>query len=100
VEANHFILKQDHPFFLGLQAHPEFCSRPLNPSPPFLGLVAAACGQSVLVEQLKVQEETFVPPHPSHAMLSEAQIRNNGEPIPDEIPTPAKKGDATAAVEV
>ncbi|NXD32383.1 PYRG synthase, partial [Spelaeornis formosus] len=35
---------EDHPFFIGLQAHPEFCSRPLNPSPPFLGLVAAACG--------------------------------------------------------
>jgi CTP synthase len=31
-----------HPFFLGTQAHPELTSRPLRPSPMFLGLVAAA----------------------------------------------------------
>eukprot|EP01120_Amphizonella_sp_Union-15-10_P010403 TRINITY_DN4150_c0_g1_i1.p1 TRINITY_DN4150_c0_g1~~TRINITY_DN4150_c0_g1_i1.p1 ORF type:complete len:568 (-),score=81.13 TRINITY_DN4150_c0_g1_i1:125-1828(-) len=31
-----------HPFFLGVQYHPEFKSRPLRPSPPFLGLVKAA----------------------------------------------------------
>lgn len=32
----------DHPFFIGLQAHPEFRSRPMRPSPPFAGFVAAA----------------------------------------------------------
>mmetsp|Transcript_18961 Transcript_18961/g.25711 ORF Transcript_18961/g.25711 Transcript_18961/m.25711 type:complete len:109 (+) Transcript_18961:15-341(+) len=31
-----------HPFFFGLQAHPEYKSRPLQPSPPFLGLIRAA----------------------------------------------------------
>jgi CTP synthase (UTP-ammonia lyase) len=31
-----------HPFFLAVQYHPEFRSRPGNPSPPFLGLVRAA----------------------------------------------------------
>ncbi|WP_293909071.1 CTP synthase [Deinococcus sp.] len=31
-----------HPFFVGLQAHPEFKSRPMRPSPPFAGLIAAA----------------------------------------------------------
>jgi CTP synthase len=75
-----------HPFFVGLQAHPEFCSRPLNPSPAFLGLVAAACGPAVLAEQIKVQLATFRPPHPEHAMVSEAQIRNNGAPLPQEAP--------------
>ena len=34
-----------HPFYLGVQYHPEFKSRPLTPSPPFLGLVLAASGQ-------------------------------------------------------
>lgn len=67
----------DHPYFVGLQAHPEFCSRPLNPSPPFLGLIAAACGSSVLDEQLAVQKQGFVPPHPEHAMLPEAQLRDS-----------------------
>jgi len=33
---------RDHPFFLGLQSHPEFKSRPMRPSPPFVGFVAAA----------------------------------------------------------
>jgi CTP synthase len=27
------------------QFHPEFLSRPLRPSPPFLGFVLAACGE-------------------------------------------------------
>jgi len=32
----------DHPFYFGLQGHPEFKSRPLAPSPPFLAFVQAA----------------------------------------------------------
>lgn len=32
----------DHPFFVGLQSHPEFGTRPMRPSPPFKGFVAAA----------------------------------------------------------
>ncbi|SEJ00751.1 CTP synthase [Deinococcus reticulitermitis] len=32
----------DHPFFVALQAHPEFKSRPMRPSPPFAGFVRAA----------------------------------------------------------
>jgi len=31
-----------HPFFIGTQAHPCLTSRPLNPQPMFVGLVAAA----------------------------------------------------------
>ena len=31
-----------HPYFIGTQAHPELTSRPLNPQPLFVGLVAAA----------------------------------------------------------
>ncbi|NJK45970.1 MAG: CTP synthase [Pleurocapsa sp. SU_196_0] len=32
----------NHPFFLGLQAHPEFKSRPMRASPPFRAFIAAA----------------------------------------------------------
>lgn len=64
---------QDHPYFVGMQAHPEFASRPLNPSPPFLGLVAAASGLDVLQEHLARGRE-YVPPHPDSAMsLQNAQ---------------------------
>ncbi|KAF5944724.1 hypothetical protein HYC85_018801 [Camellia sinensis] len=34
-----------HPFYVGVQFHPEFKSRPGKPSALFLGLIAAACGQ-------------------------------------------------------
>lgn len=33
-----------HPFYVGCQYHPEFKSRPLQPSPPFHGLILAATG--------------------------------------------------------
>ncbi|CAN8018104.1 unnamed protein product [Ixodes persulcatus] len=35
----------DHPYFVGVQFHPEYISRPLKPSPPYLGLVLASCGR-------------------------------------------------------
>ena len=34
--------RSDHPFFIATQFHPEFKSRPLKPSPYFVGLVEAA----------------------------------------------------------
>lgn len=39
---------KDHPYYVGVQYHPEYLTRPLEPSPPFLGLVAAASGGDVL----------------------------------------------------
>jgi len=38
----------DHPYFVATQSHPEFTSRPLQPSPFYLGLVAAALGRSAV----------------------------------------------------
>lgn len=35
---------QDHTYFVGCQFHPEYLSRPLRPSPVFLGLVSKAAG--------------------------------------------------------
>lgn len=35
---------QGHKFFVGTQYHPEYCSKVLDPSRPFLGLVAASAG--------------------------------------------------------
>ena len=34
-----------HSYYVGAQYHPEFKSRPLFPSPPFHGLILAACGK-------------------------------------------------------
>lgn len=35
---------EGHPYFVGCQYHPEYLTRPLKPSPPFLGLILAASG--------------------------------------------------------
>ena len=35
---------EGHPYYVGVQYHPEFKSRPGRPSPPFLGLLMAASG--------------------------------------------------------
>ncbi|WFC98491.1 CTP synthase (glutamine hydrolyzing) [Malassezia yamatoensis] len=61
----------DHPYFVGMQAHPELASRPLNPSPPFLGLVAAAAG--LLDEQMELQSKQYTPPHPKSSMVLESE---------------------------
>ena len=43
----------EHRYFVGTQSHPEMTSRPLTPSPLFVGLVAAALGREVAaVERL------------------------------------------------
>ncbi len=34
--------RKEHRFFVGTQPHPEFKSRPLDPSPPYVGLLRAA----------------------------------------------------------
>uniref|UniRef100_A0AAR2KX22 CTP synthase n=1 Tax=Pygocentrus nattereri TaxID=42514 RepID=A0AAR2KX22_PYGNA len=36
---------EDHPYFVGVQYHPEFTSRPIKPSPPYFGLLLAAAGK-------------------------------------------------------
>ncbi|GAA6006554.1 hypothetical protein JCM10207_004970 [Rhodosporidiobolus poonsookiae] len=57
---------EGHPYFAGLQAHPEFCTRPLNPSPAFLGFIAAACG--VLPEQIQ-RQKSYTAPHPTSHLV-------------------------------
>lgn len=34
-----------HPYFVATQFHPEYLSRPLSPSPPFLGLILSSTGK-------------------------------------------------------
>lgn len=43
---------ENHPYYVGVQFHPEYLSRPLKPSPPFLGLILASVNklQSYLIK--------------------------------------------------
>lgn len=36
---------QDHPYYVAVQYHPEYLSRPMKPSPPYVGLLLAASSQ-------------------------------------------------------
>lgn len=51
----------DHPFFVATQYHPEYISKVLDPSRPFLGLIAAASGtlDEVLKQDLKQRSHDF-----------------------------------------
>lgn len=40
-----YIIVPDHCYFVGVQYHPEFTSRPIKPSPPYFGLLLAAAGK-------------------------------------------------------
>ncbi|SSD59425.1 probable CTP synthase [Saccharomycodes ludwigii] len=44
----------DHPFYVATQYHPEYKSKVLDPSPPFLGLVAASAG---ILDQFLISSE-------------------------------------------
>lgn len=36
---------ENHPFYIATQYHPEYLSRPLKPSPPFMGFILASVGK-------------------------------------------------------
>ncbi|OHW94371.1 CTP synthase [Colletotrichum incanum] len=50
---------KDHPYFVGTQFHAEYQSKVLNPSRPYLGLVAASAGclDQVIKEQLAAAKQ-------------------------------------------
>lgn len=52
-----------HPFYLGVQYHPEYKSRPGQPSPPFYGFVAAASNPEAFQEIVLTSRRRGVNPH-------------------------------------
>lgn len=49
--------RTDHPFYLGTQFHPEMLSRPLHPSPLFVGLLRAALEGRVSARGKRVERD-------------------------------------------
>ncbi|KAG1367689.1 CTP synthase [Cocos nucifera] len=73
-----------HPYFVGVQFHPEFKSRPGQPSALFLGLIAASCGQLDALLQ-----------NPSHLRKPiPERISSNGVFLPKVYQNGHKKGHA------
>lgn len=57
---------EDHPFYVAVQFHPEFLSRPLTPSPVYLGFILASCGKL----QKYLLRGSRLSPHSSFKSLS------------------------------
>ena len=64
-----------HPYFAAVQYHPEFLTRPLKPSPPFLGLLLASCNKL----QLFIERGCRI--SPSHEFGSIAQSDSDDEEV-------------------
>ncbi|KAK3189123.1 hypothetical protein Dsin_028684 [Dipteronia sinensis] len=62
----------NHPYFIGVQFHPEFKSRPAKPSAMFLGLIAASCGKLDTLIQDSVSQGNVL------AKLSNGLVYPNG----------------------
>ncbi|KAJ9183286.1 hypothetical protein P3X46_007163 [Hevea brasiliensis] len=69
-----------HPYFVGVQFHPEFKSRPGKPSALFLGLIAAACGQ-VEVNLQNYGHASKVLPNGMSNGKSTAKVYQNGNGV-------------------
>ncbi|WOL03168.1 hypothetical protein Cni_G11888 [Canna indica] len=68
-----------HPYFVGVQFHPEFKSRPGKPSALFLGLVAASCKQLGTLLRNPVNYTKIVPRHiPSNGSVPKPYPNGNG----------------------
>lgn len=50
---------KDHPWFVGVQFHPEYLSRVLQPSKPYLGFVSAAIAKRVETESVELPTRTI-----------------------------------------
>ncbi|GAB7362087.1 hypothetical protein MBLNU230_g2120t2 [Neophaeotheca triangularis] len=51
---------KDHPWFVGVQFHPEYLSRVLHPSQPYLGFIAASAG---ILDQVTQQAQAEAHKH-------------------------------------
>ncbi|KAJ8460832.1 hypothetical protein OPV22_033758 [Ensete ventricosum] len=67
-----------HPYFVGVQFHPEFKSRPGKPSAVFLGLIAASCGQLDAWLQASGQQNNLTTHASSNVFVTPKKIYRNG----------------------
>jgi CTP synthase len=67
---------KDHPFFVGVQFHPEYLSRVLQPSPPYLGFVAASAG---LLQQVLDKPKRMAGLTNGHNGLNGVMVNGDGK---------------------
>ncbi|ELW48726.1 CTP synthase 2 [Tupaia chinensis] len=65
----------NHPYFVGVQFHPEFSSRPMKPSPPYLGLLLAATGNlNAYLQQGCTLSASFISPEGDPLSIAMASV--------------------------
>lgn len=97
---------QDHPFYVATQFHPEYLSRPLKPSPPFLGLILASVGKldAYLKEGLTYSAQaTSESSGEEDTLYSTRRLLKNmnvsGKPSKKKQPSPDLNGQCNGTVE-
>lgn len=80
---------ENHPYYVAVQYHPEYLSRPLSPSPPFMGLVLASVGKlnSYLSKGCRLS-----PRSQSDASSDEEEIKINDLKISNGVGEPKVNG--------
>jgi CTP synthase len=67
----------DHPWFVGVQFHPEFKSQPIRPHPLFAGFIAAAVKRHTRPAERAQESE---PRHEADGNQAAAQSQPGSEP--------------------
>lgn len=73
-----------HPFFVATQFHPEYTSRPVHPSPFFVGLILAACGQleSYLQKPLRLSPTQLLDESGTASSCTTLPSKSSAEELP------------------
>ncbi|XP_046989209.1 CTP synthase [Schistocerca americana] len=79
---------EGHPYYIATQYHPEYISRPLTPSPPFLGLILASVSrlQAYLARgcRLSPQQLSDESDEETEILLEESLVLNG--PVENNVP--------------
>lgn len=91
---------ENHPYYVATQFHPEYLSRPLKPSPPFLGLILASVGKldSYLLQGNKLSSSVLVASESSSdddAFVTNRLMKMNvnGNPLKNKLTSPSPAGE-------
>ena len=83
-----------HPYFVAVQYHPEYISRPMKASPPYLGLLLAACGKLPLY----IGRGCRMSPHTHN--ISDSDFEEDEELSDDVNATPGNSATTTTTTKV
>jgi gamma-glutamyl-gamma-aminobutyrate hydrolase PuuD len=90
--------ERSHPYYLAVQFHPEFMSRPLHPSPVFRGFIRAAAGLFVRGKNMSVCKRATSPPPSTSRGTSSGSTSDSTVEHKDDSSAPTATAIATATI--